>query len=179
MVTISESGTAVSGDILKLTCTVDVSIPPVVQWIDPNNTVITNTTFITVGPPLRAGNITNLTLIFEPLVTSHGGQYTCQSDVDAASSARYSTSNVTVQSELVDLICTACVSTVWVCDCMYFFLLVAPPSLSISREQIEDSLIVNQNLTLTCTALPSQYVDTSVAVQFIWTSDKEACFIGL
>ena len=99
--TIFEFGTAVSGDTFSLTCTVDVSIPPVVQWIDPNGTVITNTTLITVGPPVRAGNITNLTLIFEPLLTSHGGQYTCQSDVDVASSARYSTRNVTVQSELV------------------------------------------------------------------------------
>ena len=51
-------------------------------------------------------------------------------------------------------------------------MLVAPPSLSISREQIEDSLIVNQNLTLTCTALQSQYVDTSVAVVFTWTGPR-------
>ena len=51
-------------------------------------------------------------------------------------------------------------------------MLVAPPSLSISRERIEDSLIVNQDLTLTCTAQLSQYVDTSVAVEFIWTGPR-------
>ena len=92
---------SVSGDILNLTCTVDVSIPPVVQWIFPNGTVITNSSWITVGPPVRAGNITNLTLTFEPLTTSRGGQYTCQSRVDEASSVQISTRNVIVQSELV------------------------------------------------------------------------------
>ena len=133
MVTVSESGTAVSGDILKLTCTVDVSIPPVVQWIYPNGAVITNSSWITVGPPVREGNITNLTLIFEHLITSHGGQYTCQSRVDEASSARNSTRNVTVQSELVstpcmntrselvDLVCTAYISTVWFVTACSFF----------------------------------------------------------
>ena len=52
-----------------------------------------------------------------------------------------------------------------------FFLLVAPPSLSISPERIEDSLIVNHNLILTCTA-NLLYVDTSVAVVFIWTGPR-------
>jgi len=91
---------------LNLTCTVDASIPPVVQWIRPNGTVITNSSWITVCPPIRVGNITNLTLIFEILTTSRGRQYTCQSRVDEASSARYSTRNITVQSELVCVPCT-------------------------------------------------------------------------
>jgi len=104
-VIISESRTA-AGNTFNLICTVDVSILPVVQWIYNNGTVITNSSWITVDPPVRAGNITNLTLIFEPLVPSHGGQYTCQSRVDEASSARNSTRNVIVQSELVYTPCT-------------------------------------------------------------------------
>jgi len=61
----------------------------------------------------------------------------------------------------------------FVTACSFSCYVVAPPSLSISRERIEDSLIVNQNLTLTCTALlQSQYVDTSVAVVFIWTGPR-------
>ena len=92
---------AVAGDTLSLTCTVDVSIPQIVQWIHPNSTVITNSSNISVGPPVTAGNITNLTLTFNPLLTSHGGQYTCQSEVDVASSAQRNYQNVTVESELI------------------------------------------------------------------------------
>ena len=92
---------AVAGDTLSLTCTVDVSIPQIVQWIHPNSTVITNSSNISVGPPVTAGNITNLTLTFSPLLTSHGGQYTCQLEVDVGSSAQNSTHNITVQSESV------------------------------------------------------------------------------
>ena len=54
----------------------------------------------------------------------------------------------------------------------FFFLLVAPPSLSINPERIDHSLIVNQSLILTCTALMSQYVDVNVAVVFMWTGPR-------
>ena len=118
---ILESGTTVAGKTLSLICTVDVNIPPVVQWIYPNNTVITNSSGITVGPPVRSGNVTNFTLTFHPLLSSHGGRYTCQSDVNATSSTRSSTRNITVQSELVDLMHCMCYNYSGNCDCMFFF----------------------------------------------------------
>ena len=117
---ILESGTTVAGKTLSLICTVDVNIPPVVQWIYPNNTVITNSSGITVGPPVRSGNVTNFTLTFHPLLSSHGGWYTCQSDVNATSSARSSTRNITVQSELGYLMHCMCYNY-WGCNCMFFF----------------------------------------------------------
>ena len=168
--TISESGTAVSGGVLNLTCSVNVSIPPVVQWIYPNNTVITNSIrWINVGPPVRAGNITNLTLTFSPLLTSHGGQYTCQSRVDEASSARNFTRNVTVQSELVYTPCTHFYSNInFVCILSW---LVESPSLSTSRE-LNGTLYVNQSVNLTCTATLSQHVDSSVTVVVTWTGPR-------
>ena len=152
-----------------MTCTVDVSILPVVQWIYNNGTVITNSSWITVDPPVRAGNIMNLTLIFEPLVPSHGGQYTCQSRVDEASSARNSTRNVTVQSELVYTPCTHFFSNInFVCVLSW---LVESPSLSTSREP-NGMLYVNQSVNLTCTATLPQHVDTSVTVVVTWTGPR-------
>ena len=55
---------------------------------------------------------------------------------------------------------------------LVLFLLVAPPHLSIGPEQNEADLIVNQNLTLTCTAVLIASVDTSVTVGFTWTGPR-------
>ena len=125
-----------------------------------------------MGLSVRAGNITNLTLIFEPLVTSHGGQYTCQSRVDEASSARYSTRNVTVESELVYTPCTHFFQLL-----ILFVLswLVESPSLSTSREP-SGILFVNQCVTLTCTATLPESVDTSVTVVVTWTGPRGVLF---
>ena len=102
--TISGPGRSVAGDTVTLTCTVDVSIQPIVQWIHPNGTIVTNISGITVSLPERAGNITTLTLTFNPLSTSHGGPYTCQSEVNEALSTQNSTGNITVQSELLNIL---------------------------------------------------------------------------
>ena len=56
--------------------------------------------------------------------------------------------------------------------CLFFFLLVAPLHLSVSPERNEAYLIVNQNLTLTCTAVLIASVDTSVMVVFAWTGPR-------
>ena len=126
--TISESGTGIAGDPFNLTCTVDVSRRPVVQWIHSNGTNVTSVGGISVGLPMRAGNITNLTLTFDPLLTSHGGPYTCQSVVDEASSTRNSTRNITVQCELVDLVHALHVSTISPCMGMLDGLVPQPVS---------------------------------------------------
>ena len=51
-------------------------------------------------------------------------------------------------------------------------MLVAPPRLSIGPERNEADLMVNQNLTLTCTVELIASVDTSVAVVFTWTGPR-------
>ena len=100
IITISESGTGIAGDTFSVTCTVDVSMPPDVQWIYPNGTTVTNSSGINMGPPVITGNITNLTLTFNPLLTSHGGQYTCQSQVVTALSVQSENTNIAVECEL-------------------------------------------------------------------------------
>ena len=105
VITISESGTGIAGDTFNVTCIVDVSVHPLVQWIYPNGDTVTNSSGIVVGSPVTVGNITNLTLMFNPLLTSHRGQYICQSRVVAASSMQSENTNITVECELVGLVC--------------------------------------------------------------------------
>ena len=108
IVTGEPAGTAPSaGESYTLTCTVEVVerlvVTPDVEWLDPDNKVITTGGDITVGSPETSGTTTTLTLTFNPLHTSHGGEYTCRANitvdgisVDVTSSDSF---NVIVQSK--------------------------------------------------------------------------------
>ena len=107
-VTGEPAGTAPSaGESYTLTCTVEVVeglvVTPDVKWLDPDNNVVATGGSITVGSPETSGNTTTLTLTFNPLQTSHGGEYTCRAkitiediSVDVTSSDSF---NVIVQSK--------------------------------------------------------------------------------
>ena len=96
------SGVPISGETYNLTCTVEANVPPTVQWLySSNDTAVTNDSGITVGTQRTNGSITILTLSFNPLHTSHGGQYTCQSTTDTPSSTVTATRNVTIQGEYI------------------------------------------------------------------------------
>ena len=99
-VTIVDSGVPTSGETYNLTCTVEANVPPAVQWLySSNGTAVTNGSGITVGTQRTTNSTTILTLSFNPLHTSHGGQYTCQSTTDTPPSTVFATRNVTVQGE--------------------------------------------------------------------------------
>ena len=72
-----------AGESYTLTCTVEVVeglvVRPDVEWLDPDNNTITNGGDITVGSQETSGTITTLT--FNPLHTSHGGEYTCRAKI--------------------------------------------------------------------------------------------------
>ena len=74
-----------AGESYTLTCTVEVverlTVTPDVEWLDPDNNTITTGGDITVGSPQRSGTTTTLTLTFNPLLTSHGGEYTCRANI--------------------------------------------------------------------------------------------------
>ena len=94
------SGTPISRETYNLTCTVEANVPPTVQWLySSNGTEVTNGSAITVGTERTTGSTTTLTLSFDPLHTSHGGQYTCQSTIDSPASTVNATRNVTAQGE--------------------------------------------------------------------------------
>ena len=95
-----DSGVPLSGETYNLTCTVEANVLPTVQWLYSSyGTAVTNGSDITVGTQRTTGSTTILTLSFNPLHTSHGGQYTCQSTTDTPLSTVTVTRNVTVLGE--------------------------------------------------------------------------------
>ena len=98
-ITIISSGVPTSGETYNLTCTVEANVRPTVQWLDTNGSAVTNGSDITVETQRINGSTTILTLSFNPLHTSHGGQYTCQSTAGRSPSTVNTTRNLTVQSE--------------------------------------------------------------------------------
>ena len=78
-------GTPSAGESYTLTCTVEVVerlvVTPDVEWLDPDNNVVATGGDITVGSPETSGTTTTLTLTFNPLLTSHGGEYTCRANI--------------------------------------------------------------------------------------------------
>ena len=93
-----------AGDPLNLTCTVSVVEnlvqPPSVTWTGPG---VGQTDVEEIGP-MVSGAVTTLTLSFNPLRTSHGGQYTCRAVLDIPTAGvsqldNYSVLNIVVQSK--------------------------------------------------------------------------------
>ena len=74
--------------------------PPSVTWIGPG---VGQTDVEQIGP-MVSGAVTTLTLSFNPLRTSHGGQYTCRAvlDIPTAGVSQLTSSsffNLTVHSK--------------------------------------------------------------------------------
>ena len=105
-----DSGVPISGETYNLTCTVEANVPPTtVQWLYfSNGTAVTNGSNITVWAQRTTDSTTILTLSFNPLHTSHGGQYTCRSTTDTPPSTVNATRNVIVQGECVHIESVAC-----------------------------------------------------------------------
>ena len=91
----------VAGLSYNLTCTVtveNVADPPIVEWLDPSNNPLTNSSDITVGNTLLADCSTyTATLHFTTLRTSQGGQYTCWATLGAVNNSK--AVNITVLSK--------------------------------------------------------------------------------
>ena len=111
-VTITSSGVPISGETYNLTCTVEANVPPTVQWLySSNGSEVTSSGNITVETEKTTNSTTILTLSFNPLHTSHGEQYTCQSKIDTPPSTVNATRNVTVQGIYIYVwiyICSTC-----------------------------------------------------------------------
>ena len=108
-VTITPSGSSTAGSSYNLTCTVMVVnglvVVPQVMWFK-NGTSVIGGNGISLTPGMVSANTTTLTLQFNPLNTSNGGQYSCIANVSLPAisiTSLFSTSisNLTVQSKLV------------------------------------------------------------------------------
>ena len=99
-ISISTTGVPTSGEEYNLTCSVNVSAgTPSIQWEYRNGSNVTTGGDITVVSQETSGTtVTTLTLTFNPLQTSHGGEYICRSVVQETVE-RTAMVDVTVQSE--------------------------------------------------------------------------------
>eukprot|EP00731_Ephydatia_muelleri_P025777 Em0017g860a len=83
-VTITPSGSSTAGSPYNLTCTVMVVnglvVVPQVMWFK-NGTSVIGSNGISLTPGMLSANTTTLSLQFNPLNTSNGGQYSCTANV--------------------------------------------------------------------------------------------------
>ena len=107
--TINPPGTTRAGDTLTLTCTVTVadwavsSVGTVtLEWMDSEGTTLSTDGNITLGDQMGSSPMFTRTLEFNPLQTSHGGNYTCQARSDTGGITPGTAKvDVTVQSEFM------------------------------------------------------------------------------
>ena len=87
-VSIFEDGSAVAGETFTLLCRVvlpdGLTTRPMVEWLSPEGNTLMSEGELTVGDQQVIGNPSRLTTYmaqFSPVMTSHGGTYTCQATV--------------------------------------------------------------------------------------------------
>ena len=109
---IVEEGVPVAGETFTLLCRVilpdGLTTQPQITWISPQGNTLTSEGELTVGNQLVVGNPSRLTtyiIQFSPLLTSHGGTYTCKATVNSPfETIRQSATraqNLSIGSELV------------------------------------------------------------------------------
>lgn len=85
-ISISESGNSTAGETYSLVCSVLARSEPTITWLDQVETAVPSEMVITTG--------IMSTLIFNPLVASHAGNYTCRAMVEGQTSNRIFTVHV-------------------------------------------------------------------------------------
>lgn len=111
-ISIVEEGVPMAGRTFTLLCRVvlpdGLTTQPQIAWLSPQGNTLTSEGEVTVGNQVVAGNPSRLTTYmvqFSPLLTSHGGMYTCLATLSSPygtilqSATR--TQNITVQSKLI------------------------------------------------------------------------------
>ena len=82
-----------AGEAHSFICTVTSDLPPTVKWLDPDDNEVDGLKVVS------SGNTTAVTLTFDPLLTSHGGTYSCVSSISKPSSYKRMTRDIQVQSK--------------------------------------------------------------------------------
>ena len=106
-VIISPDGSTTAGDVYTLTCSARVVenlfVEPNIQWLYTNGAIVGGTN-VTIGTTRMTGDVFTRNLIFCPLHTSHGRQYTCRTSINISAISlsgisSESSINITVQSK--------------------------------------------------------------------------------
>ena len=93
-----------------LICTMSVidgmTLTPDFEWFYPNGSVIVSDGNIVISDPQKEGNVTTSTLRFSPVLSEHGGIYTCKAAINVPwmreqPQSHNATVDMVVTSELV------------------------------------------------------------------------------
>ena len=107
VVTTSSYGSTIAGSVYSLVCIVKVVdglvVVPGVVWMKDGG-VLVNGTNTTLTRTVSGGNST-LNLTFNPLLTSHGGQYTCVANISIPIISLYNVSNQSSVNMTVNSMC--------------------------------------------------------------------------
>ncbi len=85
MASVNTSGNSLVGETFSLICSITRALNTTgnltLQWIGPDGNQVVSMGPILVGDPLTSGNATSLSLQFNTLFSSHGGEYICQGNL--------------------------------------------------------------------------------------------------
>ena len=152
-----------AGQSYSLTCTVTldgITGSPTIEWLGPNYNPVSNSSSVTMEKVLMVNNSAyDRTLVFSGVLTSHGGQYTCQTVLDQVSAV--ASSELSVQSVYTKSV------KFYVHFQFNLFPTVPQPTVSITLNHT-GVLYAGTPLTLTCSIQLNPAVDTTVMVTRMW-----------
>ena len=170
MVAITETSTPTAGNVHTLTCTVtvvkDLVTNPIVKWLHSNGNKVKSGAGINVGSVMISRSVSILTLKFNPLYMSHGGQYICKAainipDIGISNLITTKRHNVSFQSKFVYPVLTVIIKR-------FSFESVPSPSLSISHHPNTPMPKVGSSFSLNCTTELDGSVDGDVIFNSLW-----------
>ena len=117
-VSVISEGNDTAGEFYALTCIVTEEVVgltnmPTLQWLNSSDQVFDGEG-ITVGQLQQNETTATLVLTFDPVRTSHGGEYTCQGTLESPPGPLMNTTEQTVSVQSKCIVPSSC--SVWKCS---------------------------------------------------------------
>ena len=176
VVTTSSYGSSIAGSVYSLVCMVKVVdglvVVPDVVWMKDGG-VLVNGTNTTLTRTVSGGN-SSLNLTFNPLLTSHGGQYTCVATISvpqlSLNITNSSSVTVSVQSEFNN-VTFKCYH-----ECNIFT--VPVPSVTLSPVPLGSSVYTGTSISMSCAFTVQSVVDSPVMLNILWIGPQGPIYNG-
>eukprot|EP00731_Ephydatia_muelleri_P018727 Em0011g767a len=158
VVTASSYGSTIAGSVYSLVCTVKVIdglvVVPDVMWMK-DGRVIVNGTNTTLTRTVSGGNST-LYLTFNPLLTSHGGQYICVAAISVPQLSLSVTNSSTVTVSVQ----------------------IPVPNVTLSPVPLGSSVYTGTSISMSCAFTVPFVVDSPVMLNTLWIGPQGPIYNG-
>ncbi|KAL5486722.1 hypothetical protein EMCRGX_G019239 [Ephydatia muelleri] len=158
VVTTSSYGSTIAGSVYSLVCMVKVVdglvVVPDVMWMKDGG-VLVNGTNTTLTRTVLGGN-SNLNLTFNPLLTSHGGQYTCVAAISVPQLSLSVTNSSTVTVSVQ----------------------IPVPNVTLSPVPLGSSVYTGTSISMSCAFTVPSVVDSPVMLNTLWTGPQGPIYNG-